>query len=85
MNGDVQVRFCERLGAKYPRSTRLSDTEKGANASAAIYSVIESAKANGHEPYYYLRYVIARLPAAKTLEDYEALLPYRVTVESTLI
>ncbi len=54
------------------------DTVRGANASANLYSLIETAKANGIEPYQYLRRVFAGLPNAKTVEDVEALLPYRV-------
>lgn len=56
----------------------FSDTVNGANASASIYSLIETAKANGHEPYFYLRYVIERLPQAKSLDEIEQLLPWNV-------
>ena len=48
---------------------------KGAAASAAMYSLIETAKANGLEPYWYLRYIIEKIPDAMTEEDYLALLP----------
>jgi transposase len=54
----------------------FSDTPKGATASAQIYSLIETAKANGQEPYAYLRHILERLPLAKSVEDYEALLPW---------
>ena len=54
----------------------FSDTPKGATASAQIYSLIETAKANGQEPYAWLRHVLEHLPAAKSVEDYEALLPW---------
>jgi len=53
----------------------FSDTVSGAKASANIYGLIETAKANGHEPYHYLRYVLERLPACQTVEAFEALLP----------
>jgi transposase len=53
----------------------FSDTPKGAYASAAIYSIIETAKANGLEPYAYLRYLFTNLPLAKTEEDLRKLLP----------
>ena len=56
----------------------FSDTEKGANASAILYSIIETAKANGLEPYFYLRNMLEKLPLAKTIQDYEALLPYKI-------
>jgi transposase len=58
----------------------FSDTVDGAKASANLYSLIETAKANGVEPYYYLRYVFARLPLAKTADDYATLLPWRVVI-----
>lgn len=48
---------------------------KGAAASAAMYSLIETAKANGLEPYWYFRYVLEKLPDAMTEADYLALLP----------
>ncbi|HEP8861237.1 TPA: IS66 family transposase [Pseudomonas aeruginosa] len=54
----------------------FSDTPKGATASAQIYSLVETAKANGREPYAWLRYILDRLPSASRVEDYEALLPW---------
>lgn len=53
-------------------------TPDGAHASAALYSIIETAKANGLEPYWYLRYLFDRLPKAKSLDEYRALLPHCV-------
>lgn len=50
-------------------------TEKGAQASANIYSLLITAKANNIEPFTYLNKVIEELPSCKTLEDYERLLP----------
>jgi hypothetical protein len=47
---------------------------KGVKASANLYSLIETAKANGLEPYVYLRYLFAALPKAQTVEAIEALL-----------
>lgn len=56
----------------------FSDTPAGAHASAVIYSLLQTAKANGHEPYAWLRHVMRNLPAAKTLEEFEALLPWNL-------
>ena len=56
----------------------FSDTVKGAKASAAFYSLIETAKANNLEPYHYLRYIFKELPKVKTVEQYEALLPWNI-------
>ncbi len=54
------------------------DTPAGANASAIIYSLLQTAKANGVEPYTWLRRVLRDLPAARTVEEMEALLPWNL-------
>jgi len=59
----------------------FSGTPEGAEASALLYSLIETAKANTLEPYAYLRYIFDKLPLATTLEEYEALLPWNITPE----
>lgn len=51
------------------------DTVAGADASANLYSLTETAKANGIEPYAYLRRVFTELPKATSVEEIEALLP----------
>lgn len=56
----------------------FSDTPAGANASAIIYSMVETAKANGLEPYAWLRRVMRDLPCAQSLEEVEALLPWNL-------
>jgi transposase len=56
----------------------FSDSVAGAKASAAIYSVIVSAKLNGHNEYAYLRHLLEKLPYAESVEDFEALLPHRL-------
>jgi transposase len=56
----------------------FADTVRGAEASANLYSLIETAKANGIEPWGYLQRAFAELPRAETIEDVEALLPHRV-------
>ena len=58
----------------------FADTVSGAKASANLYSLIETAKANGLEPYHYLRHVFAELPKAENIEQIEALLPGNVNV-----
>ncbi len=60
----------------------FSGTPEGAEASALFYSLIETARANGLEPYSYLRYVFEKLPLSKTLEDYEALLPWNLNAKT---
>ena len=60
----------------------FSDTSKGATACAQIYSLVETAKVNGQEPYTWLRHVLERLPHASSVEDYEALLPRNCSPET---
>jgi transposase len=62
------------------RNWLFADTVRGAKASANLYSLIETAKANKLEPWAYLERVFRDLPAAVTIEDVEALLPSRVRV-----
>jgi transposase len=50
-------------------------SERGGRAAAALYSLIESAKANGLNPYVYLRDVLTRLPVTKA-KDIDSLLPH---------
>jgi len=60
------------------RAWLFSDSVAGAKSSANLYSLIETARANGLEPYAYLRRVFTELPKAATIEDIEALLPARI-------
>jgi len=60
------------------RNWLFCDTVAGARASANLYSLIETCKANGIEPYTYLVELFRQLPLAKTVEDVEALLPWRL-------
>ena len=53
----------------------FSHSVRGVKASANLYSLIETAKANGLEPYAYLRHLFAELPKAETVDGIEALLP----------
>lgn len=52
-------------------------TPAGARASAAIYSLVESAKANNIEPFSYLSLIFKELPKASTVEQLDRLLPYK--------
>jgi len=60
------------------RNWLFSDTPRGAKASATCYSLIETAKANGLEPYRYLHDVLQRIAQAETVEDLDALLPWNM-------
>ena len=51
-------------------------TPRGAEAIAIIYSLIESAKLNGHNTYDYIYDLIEKIPNSPTLKNIEELLPY---------
>jgi hypothetical protein len=78
----LSFKFCHRseraikpfvLGRK---ACLFSQTAKGANASATLYSIIETAKANGLVPYDYLVHVIEKIMQGDT--EPEQLLPWNV-------
>ena len=58
----------------------FSDTPAGARASAVIYSLVQTAKANGLEPYSWLRRVLRDLPSAQSVDAVEALLPWNLRI-----
>ena len=45
------------------------NTPAGADASAAIYSIVETARANCLRPFRYLQFLLERLPAGCSLQD----------------
>jgi len=53
----------------------VADTPEGAQASVGWFSLIETAKANGVEPYAYIRHVIGNIAAA---DMDEAFLPWNM-------
>jgi hypothetical protein len=56
----------------------FSDSVAGAKASAMIYSILQTARANGLEPYAYMRYLLTELPKCQTPEQIEILLPHKI-------
>lgn len=59
----------------------FAGSPKGAETSALLYSLIETAKANGLEPWAYLNHLFEHLPAAKTPEAVAALLPHTLNMD----
>ena len=53
----------------------------GADAAATFFTLIETAKANGLEPYAYLRFLFERLPLVKDQDGYRNLLPQNIDPE----
>lgn len=60
----------------------FSGSPKGADSSCALYSLIETAKANGLNPHEYLRHVFDRAPFARSRRDWVALLAWNVDLNS---
>lgn len=64
----------------------FSNTPRGARTSAIIYSIVETAKENGLNPFAYLQYLLEQLPGTDTTdkEVVDLLLPWSETVKSAL-
>lgn len=61
----------------------FSGSALGAHASAGLYSLIETAKANGHDPYGYLCHLFDHLPRCVAEAEIRALLPYNLDPSTT--
>ncbi len=62
------------------RAWLFADTSHGARASATCYSLVETAKANGLEPYAYIKHLLENIGEADSVEQLEALLPWHVSI-----
>jgi transposase len=60
------------------RAWLFLDTQRGAHASANIYSLASTCRANGINALAYFTYLYEQLPRATTAADLEALLPWNV-------
>ena len=63
----------------------FADTPKGASASAAVYSIIETAKANGLNVYTYLEYLLLYMPDTdwrNNPEELDMLMPWAEDVQA---
>jgi len=56
----------------------FSNSEKGAQASSFIFSIIETCKANNINTYNYLRYLFENIHKAKNEQELRAMLPYNI-------
>lgn len=56
----------------------FSDTQAGANASGMIYSILQTARGNGLDPYAYMRHLLTELPLCQTTDQIENLLPHKI-------
>ena len=82
-NGDLSIDNNRAERAVKPfvigrKNWLFSNTATGAHASAMMYSIVESAKANGLAPFDYLCYLLEQLPTNPENIDY--LLPWNVVL-----
>jgi transposase len=57
----------------------------GAKASATFFTLIQTAKANGLEPYAYLRHIFKKLPLVQTEQDLKDLLPQNIDPDTIVV
>jgi len=80
---------CERTIRNFTigrKNWLFSDSPKGAKASAAVYSIIETAKTNGLNPFQYLKYLFEHLPNAdiqRHPEHLDDVLPWNEIIQKT--
>ncbi len=82
-NGELQIDNNSAENAIRPfavgrKNWLFADTVEGAAASAILYSIIETAKANSLEPYWYLRFLLEKAPGLKSKEEFRSLIPQNV-------
>ena len=56
----------------------FNNTPLGAHASAVMYTLVETAKANNKDPFHFLYRLFRELPKAESREDLEKLLPWNM-------
>lgn len=60
------------------RNWLFNNTPRGAHASAAMYSIVETARANNLDPFHFLYRLFTELPNSDTDEKLEQLLPWNM-------
>jgi hypothetical protein len=83
---EISNNRCERAVKPFVMGRKawlFSCTPAGARASSVMYSIIETAKANGLHPTRYLEFLLETLPGAKT-SDIDALLPWSESLPESL-
>ena len=61
------------------RNWLFNNTPLGAHASAGMFSLVETAKANNLDPFHFMYRLFEKLPEADTEEKLEELLPWNIT------
>ncbi|MBT7338461.1 MAG: IS66 family transposase [Candidatus Jacksonbacteria bacterium] len=60
----------------------FAQSTAGAKALCTHFSLVRTALAHGLDPYHYYVHILKQLPHCQTVEDYEQLLPWHVTLEN---
>ena len=74
---------CERSVKPFVQGRKawlFSNTPDGAEASSAMFSIIETAKDNGLNPFQYIRFLLETLPNLSMVDDLEAVMPWSETL-----
>lgn len=75
-NNNTSERSCKAF-VTGRKNWMFSDTQNGANASALVYSLVETAKSNDVDVYLYLKYILTKTPTYQTDdEELEKLCPW---------
>ena len=69
----------EYVGSGESKDWLFSNTPNGAESSSIYFSLVETAKENGLNPREYLKFLLEKLPSAKT-SDLPDLLPWSETI-----
>ena len=91
-NGEVEIsnNFAENAIRPFVigrKNWLFSDTVKGAKSSAIIYSMIETAKANGIEPYTYLNLILTDMQYMGrpfSNEELESFMPWSKEIKESI-
>ena len=83
-NNNTSERSCKAF-VTGRKNWMFADTPDGANASALVYSLVETAKANNVDVYYYLKYLLLKTPTSQTSdEELEKLCPWNPECKEAL-
>jgi len=75
---NIQSEYVAKTIALARKNFLFADTSAGASASAMIYSLLETAKANHHQVHHYMRVVLSELPNADSIVAIENLFPWNI-------
>jgi transposase len=80
----IHNNFVERQIKQYALGRMFCYDKDGAQASANLFSLVMTARANGVEPFEYLSGLLELLPTATTVDEIDALLPWNFKTTTDL-